>query len=876
MPWNKRAHTGNLGVHAQKKARQESDNEAEIPSFQMEDQSDQQFEWETGNIEESGDGREASAVEMGSDSESILSELSEDEDVPSSDAAGLNAFLQKAVAGMQEFIKRGSGAAVRGVKGTYAVKVGQLRSKQSQNWDKQKELQALREGVEGGNQLTRWFHKKSPLGHEPPASLIGASTSQSVLYDSTLSTDADESSSDGGSVPPSLPPSTRAPSPVASLISQSESEFDITQSLPEPALPYIGERVEPTSLQDIDQTIASLVDCDEEQFELPQAPEKGLFEPPPTIDVAKLALADIKRVLKPHRDTGAGYKDPKIDLLLRGRLDLMKLFLWQYISTNNGWIASSLHVAHAAERGPWLAKQLRIWTRAYINDRECLPFNQYGRWNVSLLEDEDLAQEIHVHLQGIGKYVKAMDIVHFLDTPEMKARLKLKKTISLATAQRWMRVMDYRWTKNPQGQFVDGHEREDVVEYRQLVFLPFWKNMEPSMRSWTKNIEDARPVTGPGMSAPHIIVWHHDESTFYANDRRKIRWVHSGETAVPYAKGEGASLMVADFVSADYGWLRSPDGTREARVLFKAGKARQGYFTNEDILSQAKNAMDILEEHYPDDKHVLLFDNATTHQKRADDALSARKMPKFTPAVGSNWGVETNIIGADGKPTYGPDGKILKTKVQMRDGTFADGSPQTFYFPEGHAREGVFKGMAVILEERGFEEASKLKAQCKNFKCAKGATSCCCRRVLYNQPDFVNVKSNLEIICEARGFQVIFLPKFHCEMNFIEQCWGYAKRVYRQFPVTSKESDLEHNVLEALESVPLESMRRWGFAFSVLSYCTNISVNLSRFSIRSRRFMDGYQRGLNGKQAAWASKKYRGHRVLPESIMRELDKAHIA
>jgi hypothetical protein len=248
-------------------------------------------------------------------------------------------------------------------------------------------------------------------------------------------------------------------------------------------------------------------------------------------------------------------------------------------------------------------------------------------------------------------------------------------------------------------------------------------------------------------------------------------------------------------------------------VLFKAGKARQGYFTNEDILSQAKNAMDILEEHYPDDKHVLLFDNATTHQKRADDALSARKMPKFTPAVGNNWGVETNIIGADGKPTYGPDGKILKTKVQMRDGTFADGSPQAFYFPEGHAREGVFKGMAVILEERGFAEASKLKAQCKNFKCAKGATSCCCRRVLYNQPDFVNVKSNLEIICEARGFQVIFLPKFHCEMNFIEQCWGYAKRVYRQFPVTSKESDLEYNVLEALESVPLESMRRWGLLF---------------------------------------------------------------
>jgi hypothetical protein len=34
-------------------------------------------------------------------------------------------------------------------------------------------------------------------------------------------------------------------------------------------------------------------------------------------------------------------------------------------------------------------------------------------------------------------------------------------------------------------------------------------------------------------------------------------------------------------------------------------------------------AMDILEEHYPDEDHVLVFDNATTHLKRADDALSA-------------------------------------------------------------------------------------------------------------------------------------------------------------------------------------------------------------------------------------------------------------
>jgi hypothetical protein len=45
------------------------------------------------------------------------------------------------------------------------------------------------------------------------------------------------------------------------------------------------------------------------------------------------------------------------------------------------------------------------------------------------------------------------------------------------------------------------------------------------------------------------------------------------EKAVPRVKGEGASLMAADYVSADYGWMWSPDGKESARVLFKAGKA---------------------------------------------------------------------------------------------------------------------------------------------------------------------------------------------------------------------------------------------------------------------------------------------------------------
>jgi hypothetical protein len=58
-------------------------------------------------------------------------------------------------------------------------------------------------------------------------------------------------------------------------------------------------------------------------------------------------------------------------------------------------------------------------------------------------------------------------------------------------------------------------------------------------------------------------------------------------------------------------------------VLFKAGKNRDGYFSNKDVLHQANNAMTLLEKTYPGDVHILVYDNAKTHTACRSDALSA-------------------------------------------------------------------------------------------------------------------------------------------------------------------------------------------------------------------------------------------------------------
>lgn len=325
----------------------------------------------------------------------------------------------------------------------------------------------------------------------------------------------------------------------------------------------------------------------------------------------------------------------------------------------------------------------------------------------------------------------------------------------------------------PKGQYADGHEREDVVQYRQEVFLPQMIAYFSRMRRWIE--EHGWDIPPPVIRA--IVVWFHDESTFYAHDHRVLCWVPLGTKPVPYAKGEGASLMIAHFVSADYGWLDAPDDTETACVVFKAGSGagRDGYFTNEEILDQFEKAMYLVMKYWPADDHVFVYDNATTHRKREDCALSASKMTKWPS---DNFFVEVNIKGADGKPVYGSDRKLLKEKRWMEN-TFFDGVEQSLYFADDHPiHPGKFKGMAQILTERGYD-VSRKKAQCssKFGDCPKGAKDCCCWRMLYNKPDFVTVESRLETAARNHGFKVLFLPKFHCELNFIEQCWDMPRSI---------------------------------------------------------------------------------------------------
>ena len=98
---------------------------------------------------------------------------------------------------------------------------------------------------------------------------------------------------------------------------------------------------------------------------------------------------------------------------------------------------------------------------------------------------------------------------------------------------------------------------------------------------------------------------------------------------------------------------------------------------------------------------------------------------------------------------------------------------------------GWFKGMEVIIQECGLWPAEGLNAQCEGFKCEPGCTNCCCCCLLFTQPNFMAQKSQLEEFVASWGHICDFYPKYHCELNVIEQYWGALKLCYCSLPCTT-------------------------------------------------------------------------------------------
>jgi hypothetical protein len=180
-----------------------------------------------------------------------------------------------------------------------------------------------------------------------------------------------------------------------------------------------------------------------------------------------------------------------------------------------------------------------------------------------VLDDEDISQSLQRRLKECAKggYIKATAVVKAVSCPEIQASFTqvgvCKPTITERTACNWLKKLNWRYEEKKNGMYIDGHEREDVVQYRK-VSVARWKEYDKRFHKWDNDgnllpLPSGFPIPGGRF---HLILITHDESTFFQNDERKTHWVHSSTTATPKPKGNGQSLMVSDFLTVEWGRLR--------------------------------------------------------------------------------------------------------------------------------------------------------------------------------------------------------------------------------------------------------------------------------------------------------------------------------
>ena len=136
------------------------------------------------------------------------------------------------------------------------------------------------------------------------------------------------------------------------------------------------------------------------------------------------------------------------------------------------------------------------------------------------------------------------------------------------------------------------------------------------------------------------------------------------------------------------------------------------------------------------------------------------------------------------------------------------------------------------------------------------SNTCCNKRILELQPDFMEQKSLVQETIEAAGHLCLFLPKFHCELNPIEYFWGTVKKHLHDHCDYSFDG-LKENLPKALDSVPIQTIRRWEH--------------------RLFHWVDAYWAGLGSVEAQlqvkkFSSRQYKSHRRIPENVATIFDR----
>ena len=140
------------------------------------------------------------------------------------------------------------------------------------------------------------------------------------------------------------------------------------------------------------------------------------------------------------------------------------------------------------------------------------------------------------------------------------------KKVSTTTATRWLHKLGFSPSSTKKGVYIDGHERQDVVDYWKL-FLKKMEILETTHAQPPQASDEARLITESDSSKKHLVMIYHDESIFHSNEDQGWAWAEKwGQQIKP--KGKGRGIMISDFIEEYNGYLRFDDTEYETAKLW--------------------------------------------------------------------------------------------------------------------------------------------------------------------------------------------------------------------------------------------------------------------------------------------------------------------
>jgi hypothetical protein len=269
---------------------------------------------------------------------------------------------------------------------------------------------------------------------------------------------------------------------------------------------------------------------------------------------------------------------------------------------------------------------VRQWVQIWIKSRE-LPKSKRGchKKVFLLLDDLEVQTELRSYMrmnkwsmnpQKLSDFTKnkllpdeAKKYLHCIVETEMPAglkkylelelfpciQIKVSRGISLRTARCWLHKEGFRYTPHKKGLYFDGHERKDVIEYRQNVFLPLMQEYAKRLVFFkVRNTEKEGELNLP-QDHLKLVLLAHDEMTAQSNDDEKMSWVLDGEQPLK-KKDVGRGLHQLDVICSTKGWLL------EASQTLEYGKNYEGYWNGELFVKQVCSLI----TQFPDDWTISL------------------------------------------------------------------------------------------------------------------------------------------------------------------------------------------------------------------------------------------------------------------------------